>query len=218
MVKFNFYLVDIAQKVVNNQAVLYLYGRTENNDSICFIDNSFNPYFWVLPKDTEKLKDKIEKLKTDDFEVTKVEIKKKKHLEKEYEFLKVFTNLPKSVPKVRNEIKRWDLVKDCFEYGKHVVGLSLDLVEQGKFGELEEKIRNKISQKFGEVSYDVKDILIGAADSLGFSLFLIDHILRAADIYQYLGNAEKAEKLIKLYNKTMHDRHEAMYSQNGYNI
>jgi DNA polymerase elongation subunit (family B) len=117
MVSFKFYPVDVNYKVNNDRAVIYIYGKTSDGKQVCLTDNSFSPYFWVLPKkNIEDLKEKILKLKTDEFSVVDVKVVKKSYLGKEYDFLKVFTDLPKSVPKVREEIKDWDLVHDCFEY------------------------------------------------------------------------------------------------------
>ncbi len=200
MVNFNFYPVDINQKVVDNKAFLYLYGRTDKGEQICLVEKDFQPYFWVLPKENpDELKAKLEKLQTDEFKVVKVETEKKKHLEVEHEFLKVFTDLPKSVPKVRNEIKYWDLVKDCFEYDilftrrylidKNIIPFNLYNIEAEKTVE-----KGKVE------CFEVKEIKTTDSDS-NFEPDIIAFDIETYNPTALIDPKENAILMIALYGK-----------------
>ena len=117
MPKIQFYLYDITHKIVGEKPVIYLFGRTLDGQQICVRDDSFKPYFYVELK--ENLKEKIEKIKVEEekevFYVTNIEQEEKKLLEKNISLLKVFVNVPKAVPAIRDVLKDWEGVK-TFEY------------------------------------------------------------------------------------------------------
>ena len=120
MAKIMFYLLDITYKVKEGKPVIYMFGRTTDGKQVCVIDDSFRPYFYIIPKKGEDLKEKLSKVyaeKNDDkYEVTGVESVKKSFLEAEVDALKVFVNIPKGVPQIREAVKEWDSIKSCNEY------------------------------------------------------------------------------------------------------
>jgi len=119
MVKIRFYPLDIAYKVIENKPQIQLFGRTEEGKHVCVIDESFEPYFYVLPENEDIVK-KIEKLSVEKREgiakVTKVEKVSKKILGKQLEVLKVFTQIPSDVPAIRGELKSWASIEETYEY------------------------------------------------------------------------------------------------------
>lgn len=120
MAKVRFYLLDITYKVKGGKPVVWMFGRTSDGEQICVIDDSFKPYFYVIPKKGEELKEKISKVyaeKNDQhYEVTGVEEVQKKFMENDVKALKVFVNTPKGVPLIRDAVKGWDSIKRCNEY------------------------------------------------------------------------------------------------------
>ncbi len=118
--KIQFFPIDITYKLVENKAVICLFGRTADGKQICVTDDSFLPYFYVIPKKGVEIDDKISKLKVGEdkeiSEVVKTERATKLFAGKEVEVLKVFTKLPKDVPVIRDVIKNWEMVESVNEY------------------------------------------------------------------------------------------------------
>ncbi len=120
MAGFQFYLLDITYKVVDEHPVVYLFGKTTNNESVCVVDDSFRPYFYVVPKKGEDIKDRLKRLNlgknNERYEIIKIEEIKKNFSEKEITVLKVYVNTPKSVPFLKDEIKSWAEVENIHEH------------------------------------------------------------------------------------------------------
>ena len=125
MPKFQFYLLDITYKVVDGKPVIYLFGKTTKGQQICVLDHSFEPYFYVIPKAGEDVKEKLLNISAEkdneSYHITKVEPLKMKYIEKEVDALKVFTNLPKAVPALKDIIYDWDSVQSVHEYDIHFI-------------------------------------------------------------------------------------------------
>ena len=79
--KIQFFPMDVTYRIVDNKAIIHLFGKTTTGTQICIIDDTFQPYFIVVPKDVSKVKEKLEKIKVEEeeriSEVTKTEIIKK---------------------------------------------------------------------------------------------------------------------------------------------
>lgn len=120
MPNFQFYLLDITYKVVAGKPVIYLFGKTTEGQQICVLDDSFVPYFYVIPKAGADIKDKLMSISAEkdneSYHITKVEPLKMKYVEKEVDALKVFANLPKAVPALKDIIYDWDSVQSVHEY------------------------------------------------------------------------------------------------------
>ncbi len=108
--------------VVNDEEVtLRLFCKNEDDESVLGVDKDFLPYFYVLPEDdVGALKEKIEKTtfsKDDkDLEISKMEIDRLSDGKSQIEVLKIFTNIPANVTKLKNQI--WDLpeTRECREF------------------------------------------------------------------------------------------------------
>ncbi|MBW2972827.1 DNA-directed DNA polymerase [Candidatus Woesearchaeota archaeon] len=120
MAKFQFYPLDLTYKVVDGKPIIYIFGKTTDNQQICVLDDSFEPYFYVIPKAGADIKDKllgisIEK-DNDSYHITRVESEKMKFKEKEVDALRCFTNVPRAVPEMKDIIYDWDSVESVHEY------------------------------------------------------------------------------------------------------
>lgn len=121
--KLTFYPLDINYKELDGKAVVFIYGRSTTGEQILIHDDSFKPYFHVILKDEKATKEFIKKVEAVKVEhrnytssVTGTKIEDKKLLGKSVKAIKVYCNLPKSVPVIRNEIKDWKTVKECYEF------------------------------------------------------------------------------------------------------
>lgn len=119
MAKVSFYLVDIHYKIRDGKAIIYLYGRTPEGKQVCITDDSFEPYFYALPKDLS-IKDKILQVKdvkgNQALFVRQVELITKKYLGVDKKVFKITVNIPTAVPIIKNALKYWDEIETLFEY------------------------------------------------------------------------------------------------------
>ncbi|MFQ5621119.1 MAG: DNA-directed DNA polymerase, partial [Candidatus Nanoarchaeia archaeon] len=109
-----FYPVDIRYKIEGGKAVIHLFGRTVDGKTVCVIDRSVEPYFIVEPKGD--IRKELEALRAEDASVVKVEEFEKKVLAETTKLYRVYTNLPKSVPKIKSLARDLSGVKDLYEY------------------------------------------------------------------------------------------------------
>ena len=115
MVEIEFYPIDVSYSVEQDKAVVNLFGKIVDGKQVCVRDESFEPYFLVVPKkaNLDKIREKIEKTRVEKngtiSMVTKTEPCSKKLLGKNVNALKVFTKLPRDIPFIRNEIKNLDV-------------------------------------------------------------------------------------------------------------
>lgn len=131
--KTSFYPTDITYTVKNGKAIIQLYGRTTEGKQICVLDEGFEPYFYVVGGEKEA----IEALKQDDYSVVRVEKTQKNLNEQPTEAWKVFVNIPKGVPVIKDLAK--ELGVDVYEYDilyarrylidKGIIPLTLTAVE-----------------------------------------------------------------------------------------
>ncbi len=118
--KIQFFPLDATYKITDGKAVINLFGKTAEGRQICVLDSNFEPYFYIIPKDTADISDKLEKIRIENERetafVTKTETVIKKFLGKEIFAIKVYTNLPSSVPLIRDIVKGWDTVEATREF------------------------------------------------------------------------------------------------------
>ena len=118
--KIQFFPLDATYKIDDGKAIIYLYGRTADGRQICILDSSFEPYFYIIPKDSANISEKLEKIRIENVNdvsfVAKTETVIKKFLGKEVFAIKVYTNLPSSVPVIKDVIKEWEAIESVHEY------------------------------------------------------------------------------------------------------
>ncbi|HII72737.1 TPA: hypothetical protein HA265_08330 [Candidatus Woesearchaeota archaeon] len=157
MAKLFFYPIDLTYKIVRGRPSVYIYGRTRDGKQICVVDDDFEPYFYVLPAknaDINELKDAIKRVAIEgreSYNVVKTETVKKTLMGTEIAAVKVVTNIPAAVPKIRDEMKNLKGVEDTIEYDilftrrylldKKIVPLVLTEVEAEALSDRQEKTR-----------------------------------------------------------------------------
>jgi len=118
--KIRFYLTDITYRTVNKKAILHLYGRSSDGKQIAVHDENFEPYFFVNSKNPEQTKKELLETRTiernEEYFVKKAEEITKNVNEREQRLLKVFVNLPSGVPILKEVVRKYSSVNDCYEY------------------------------------------------------------------------------------------------------
>ncbi len=119
-VKLQFFPLDVTYKVIDNKAVILLFGRTADGQQVCVLDESFEPYFYVIPKKGNDVAEKLEKISVEiDDKVSSV-AKARQLIKKlngnQVTAIKVFTKLPRDVPIIRDVIKEWEIIQSINEY------------------------------------------------------------------------------------------------------
>ncbi|GAG06897.1 unnamed protein product, partial [marine sediment metagenome] len=60
--KIQFFPLDVTYKLIDDKPVIHLFGRTTDNKQVLILDDSFEPYFYVIPKKGIDLREKLEKI------------------------------------------------------------------------------------------------------------------------------------------------------------
>ena len=117
--KIQFYPIDATYKVIDEKPVIHLFGRTIDNQQVCVLYDSFEPYFYVVPKKGVDISNELKNLRLERdgnaYSISKIEIVQKKYLGKDIAAIKVFAKLPKDIPILREELKNWDKVDSINE-------------------------------------------------------------------------------------------------------
>ncbi len=167
--KVQFFPLDATYKVVEGKAVINLYGKAYDGKRICILDRNFEPYFYVIPKDSHNISDKIERIRVENENepsfVTKTETVSKKFLGKEVVAIKVYTNLPGSVPSIQNVVKMWENVESTHEFDipfvrRYLIDKSITPLI------LHEAVGNYVSQKSRVPVFDAESIKQSSSDTL----------------------------------------------------
>ncbi len=94
---------------------VYIWATSEDGKRSLLVKDNFNPYFYVLPKTEEDLKDKILSLSNKNFKIIDVQDVTKLYLGKDTRLLKVVCDTPSAVRYHRDVISKLDSVKGIFE-------------------------------------------------------------------------------------------------------
>jgi DNA polymerase I len=116
-VKIRFFPVDIQYRELDDRPVIYLYGPTADGRQICVTDSSFEPYFYVVARNTDLSLGALTAQKNEKtYRVTRTETVSKRFLGKEVTATKVYVNLPKAVPAIRELLVTRPDIEAMYEY------------------------------------------------------------------------------------------------------
>ena len=118
--KIKFFPLDAVYKIVDGKAVINLYGTTSDGRPICILDDNFEPYFYIIPKDGINISEKLLKIRIENDSETsyviKAETMVKKFLGREVFLIKAYTNIPSAVPIIVEAIKKWEIISSVHEF------------------------------------------------------------------------------------------------------
>lgn len=171
MLKLQFYPIDITYKIINDRAVLFLYGRSKTGEQLCVIDDSFEPYFYIVPAKDANVEQLLARLnlfsitrRGDILRITKTEVVDRKFLGKDIMAIKAFANLPKAIPALRNEIAKMHDIEGVYEadisyvrrylIDKNIVPLILTDIE-GDFVNMRSKVPVLKASKIAQTSAEL---------------------------------------------------------------
>jgi DNA polymerase I len=116
-------IVDADYQVEDKEVAVRCFGKSENGKSILYYDRDFLPYVYVVPTEDADIDELKEFIQDSSFEeegenlpVKKVEKLELDDLKDRKQVLKIYSNIPAKVPKLKN--KFWDLeeVEECREF------------------------------------------------------------------------------------------------------
>ena len=117
--KIRFFPLDVTYKTIDGKPVIYLFGRTDDNKQICVLYDNFKPYFYVIPKQGFDIVDRLKEFSISKngevYSIANAKIVKKNYSGSEVDAIKIFTKLPRDVPILREELKRWKEVESVNE-------------------------------------------------------------------------------------------------------
>ncbi len=107
--KIQFFPSDFKYKINNNSLITYVYGKTLDNKSICFIDEEYCPYFYVIGEKIETLVNEIKGIRIEEknniYFVKKIEMVERILSGKIAKALKVYVNRPKALRKISSQLE-----------------------------------------------------------------------------------------------------------------
>ncbi|MBW6462340.1 MAG: ribonuclease H-like domain-containing protein [DPANN group archaeon] len=118
----DFFITDADYTTFEEKPAIRLYGRTKTGKSAIVLTTDFEPYFYIIPKTDPKATQKTikELILKDDQDNTiiikRTDIQQKTVDGKDIQVLKIITNNPKDVPKLKDALKHMNFVSDKREY------------------------------------------------------------------------------------------------------
>ena len=115
-------IVDADYMIEDGEVFVRCFAKSKSGDNILLIDKDFQPYLYVLPEEDEfeSVKEEIESTNYEEegepLPVRKVEEKELIDGNEERRVLKIYSNIPPKIPKLKN--KFWDIeeVEECREF------------------------------------------------------------------------------------------------------
>ena len=118
--KKRLWLIDADYAIIEGKPTVRLYCKDESGKTCLVLDQNFEPYFFVLPKNgkSEEVKRKIGKMDCENLGEKKIrgEVLEKIVGGKKKKVVKVIFKNPRSILVIRDEVKRWEEVEATYEY------------------------------------------------------------------------------------------------------
>lgn len=179
--KNNFVLLDIDYVTYEEKPLIRLFGKEiGTKKSIIALDDSFIPYFYIVPSDIEVcISDLGELEKEEEIKINNIEVVTLKDFQIPKEFIKISFKHPQEVPKYRDKIRDLDSVLQIREhdipfYRRYLIDKDLTpMAEIELVGEELDEFENidnndvtiiKLSQDPKTISSDVQDFRMMSFD------------------------------------------------------
>lgn len=182
MVEKNFILLDIDYVTYEEKPLIRLFGKEKDTKkNIIALDDSFIPYFYIIPNgDINECISELKELDDDDLKIKSIEIVNLKDFQVPDEFIKIYFNHPQQVPKSRDIVRGLDSVLDIREHDipfyrrylidKDLVPMAEIAIKGEEFDEFEsikssEKLSIiKLSEKPKTLNTDISDFRMMSFD------------------------------------------------------
>ncbi len=106
MLEFEFCILDVDYKIISGKPSVILYGRDRDGKRVVVIDQTYEPYFYVLASDIERAKKDIRAiLAAHNVKIKRIEIVEKNLFGEIKDFLKICCFLPHDVYRIRDLVK-----------------------------------------------------------------------------------------------------------------
>lgn len=103
-------LLDVDYITRDDKAIIRLFYKKKDDREIKEVTD-FEPYFYAIPKDAEKLTEELKKFE----KIVRVEKKRMIELNEEIDVLRITVKQPRDVPELRGEIKNLEYCKEVRE-------------------------------------------------------------------------------------------------------
>jgi len=116
--KLTFYLLDASYEVSGRIPIIILWGVKDDGKRIVIKDDSFRPYFYILPEegvDPKDIANKVKFLSKGASPILNVEVVNKKYYGRPVKAIKITTLIPEYVREYREEVKKIRGVKEVLE-------------------------------------------------------------------------------------------------------
>ena len=118
--KEEFVVIDVDYSLTENKGTVRLWCKNEKGKNVLVLDSTFQPYFYVMPKERKlkEVKKKIEKLDTEKIgaKIIGLEIVEKSWQGEKVKLIKIIIDAPRRISDVRNLIKDLREVEKTYEY------------------------------------------------------------------------------------------------------
>lgn len=193
-------VIDADYIIEDGEVIARAFAKTPEGENVLIEDQQLQPYFYAIPReDAEEVKEEIENTDfTDDdgkdLEVREVSIEKRYVGLDEVKALKIATDIPANVPKLKYPVSKLQSIEDCREfdipfYKRFLIdreirpGETVRLKGEEASGQLERKILLEEVEKIDEEKFEFS--------KLAFDLEVIDNEIVMASFY-----GEEFEKVL----------------------
>ncbi|MFQ3275010.1 MAG: DNA polymerase I [Candidatus Nanohaloarchaea archaeon] len=116
-------VIDADYRIEDEEVTVRCFGKSENGENVLFTDSGFLPYVYAIPAEGAEIDDLREKIREAEFEeegeplpVRKVERVEMVDGKEEKEVLKVYSNVPPKIPKLKNKLWEMEEIRECREF------------------------------------------------------------------------------------------------------
>ena len=186
-----------------NPLKLILYGKN-GEGTYKIVDQNFRPYFYAMPTDLQQLKKDVEEKefesdKGDKLEIIETSVEEKKYDQETVKALKIVTDVPANVPKLKNALWGLESVRRCLEfdipfYRRYLIDKE---IRPGEW--IEVKGEKKASENFeAEIDAEKIDTRVDSEKSVKWSSMAFDLEVIDDKVVMASFRSEEFRKLLSL--------------------
>ena len=114
-------IIDADYTVEDDEVAVRAFGKTFEGENVLIKENDFKPYFYALSADIEESEKEIEESDFTDDKDRSLKVKKIEKVNRldgleEKEVLKIFTDIPAKVPKLKYSIEKLESIEEAREF------------------------------------------------------------------------------------------------------